>query len=50
MKKYSYECHYCGEKWEEDYSYNDRCGKCGDKNLRIKLNEKIDYYENQEEG
>jgi hypothetical protein len=47
--KYAYTCNYCDNQWLENYSYNDRCGKCGSKELKIRPNEKIDYYDEKEE-
>jgi hypothetical protein len=45
MKKYTFECTYCGETWGSD-DPQWKCISCRDENLRYKDNSKtkIDYY------
>lgn len=47
--EYCFECYYCGHKWTTSYWLEPdvnaiKCEKCDDCNLRVKVNEKIDYY------
>jgi Zn finger protein HypA/HybF involved in hydrogenase expression len=49
MPKLQIECTYCGHIWDHHYGYQPdpdylHCPKCGDKHLKIKEHEKIDYY------
>lgn len=44
-KRYLYTCLYCDHQWGEDYNFTDRCLKCNDRNLKIRENNKIDFYE-----
>lgn len=48
-KIYSFECCYCGYTWDQSYWLDPdvehmKCQKCDDKNLRVKVDEKTDYY------
>lgn len=48
-KEYTFECTYCGYKWDQIYWLEPdvehmKCQKCEDKNLKITADEKINYY------
>lgn len=52
MKTFYYICKYCDHKWMknvygESPPKKEFCLKCGDKHVSVKLNSKVDYYEDQ---
>lgn len=50
MTKFDCKCDYCGERWTTHYSYAmQECSKCGDKNVRVKRIETVDYYNDKPE-